>query len=145
KRMLALYGIAVVEGAAVFGFLATSPLLMPNLPKFLPGLIFGMVGLTLIGLVSYVGRGLRHGARIGGVMILLALVLALFGGPLSVGAFFLLAFGYYNLHPTLQSRATQLSNYYRGATTALLAVCFFIGQGIGTWLLVKLLTAGWAW
>lgn len=145
KRMVPLYGIVMIEGAAVFGLLATAPLLMPQVPAYLPGLIFGSVGLLFISLVSYVGRGVKHGAGLGAVMLLLAVFLALAGGPLSVGAFFLLALGYYNLHPSLQSRATQLSNYYRGATTALLAVCFFIGQGIGTWLLVKLLTAGWAW
>lgn len=47
-------------------------------------------------------------------------------------ATFMLGFGFYMFHNTLQFNATQMAPDRRGAAVALFATCFFIGQSLGT-------------
>ncbi len=76
--------------------------------------------------------------------------LALFGGGLLSLAFIMLilakiwqwvlpamwcaGIGYYMLHNTLQTNATQMAPNSRGTAVSLFASCFFTGQSIGVWL-----------
>jgi len=43
----------------------------------------------------------------------------------------LIGFGYYMLHNTLQTNATQMAPAHRGTAVSLFASCFFLGQAIG--------------
>jgi predicted MFS family arabinose efflux permease len=43
----------------------------------------------------------------------------------------LAGFGFYMLHNTLQTNATQMSLERRGAGMALFATCFYFGQSVG--------------
>lgn len=71
--------------------------------------------------------------RIGGAMAgLCYLCIALPLGPVGVALFFMVAgFGFYMLHNTLQTRATELAPRARGSTFALFSAAMFVGQGIG--------------
>jgi predicted MFS family arabinose efflux permease len=46
-------------------------------------------------------------------------------------AFLVAGFGFYMLHNTMQTQATELAPTARGSALALFASSFFIGQGIG--------------
>jgi predicted MFS family arabinose efflux permease len=83
--------------------------------------------------------------------------LALVGGLLIAGAWALLAFcptwtfatvaaylaglGFYMLHNTLQTNATQMAPQVRGTSVSLFASSFFLGQSLGTVLAAILLAA----
>ena len=53
---------------------------------------------------------------------------------LAAPAIGLLGLGFYMLHNTLQTNATQMAPEARGLAVATFASCFFIGQGLGAWL-----------
>ena len=39
--------------------------------------------------------------------------------------------GYYAMHNTLQTNATQMASFARGTAVSLFASCFFLGQSLG--------------
>jgi predicted MFS family arabinose efflux permease len=47
------------------------------------------------------------------------------------GIFVVAGFGFYMLHNTMQTQATELAPSARGSALALFASCFFLGQGLG--------------
>ncbi|MFO1050462.1 MAG: MFS transporter [Geminicoccaceae bacterium] len=112
------------------------------------GLGFGLVGLILgafgLGGLLYVltaralmrRLGERGLARTGGMLLALGyLALALAPAPwLAAAAVALLGLGFYMLHTTLVTVATQLSAAARGQAVASFGSCAFIGQGLGAWL-----------
>ncbi len=112
------------------------------------GLSYTMVGVTLgafgLGGVLYalnasrlVARlGERGLARIGGCMIGLGFLALPFAPSawLAAVAIGLLGLGFYMLHATLQTNATQMAPEARGFAVSTFASCFFIGQGLGAWL-----------
>ncbi len=112
------------------------------------GLTFTMVGLVLgafgLGGVLYalsapalVRRLGERGLARGGGVLLAAGLLTLPFAPrawLAAPAIGLLGLGFYMLHNTLQTNATQMSPEARGLAVATFASCFFIGQGLGAWL-----------
>jgi predicted MFS family arabinose efflux permease len=51
--------------------------------------------------------------------------------PLVALAFLVAGFGYYMLHNTLQTQATELAPGARGSAVALFAASLFLGQGLG--------------
>jgi predicted MFS family arabinose efflux permease len=53
---------------------------------------------------------------------------------LAVPALVALGLGFYLLHATLQTNATQMAPDARGLAVAAFASCFFLGQGVGAWL-----------
>lgn len=53
---------------------------------------------------------------------------------LAAPAVVLLGLGFYMLHATLQTNATQMWPEARGLAVSAFASCFFIGQGVGAWL-----------
>lgn len=71
--------------------------------------------------------------RAGGAMAGLSyLAIALPMGPAGVAVLFIIAgFGFYMLHNTLQTQATELAPSARGSTFALFSAAMFLGQGIG--------------
>ena len=72
-------------------------------------------------------------ARWGG-MVMFASLLAIALGPAwwwSVPACFATGLGFYMMHNTLQTNATQMAPDMRGTSLALFASCLFIGQSVG--------------
>jgi MFS transporter, DHA1 family, inner membrane transport protein len=69
----------------------------------------------------------------GGLCCGLAYLVAAFPVPWPVvsGAFLLAGFGFYMLHNTMQTQATELAPTARGSALALFASSFFLGQGVG--------------
>jgi predicted MFS family arabinose efflux permease len=51
--------------------------------------------------------------------------------PLSVPFFVLIGLGFYMLHNTLQTRATEMAPRVRGSAVSFFAFCLFLGQASG--------------
>lgn len=136
-----ILAVVFTEGALIFGALA-----------FVPSHVHNRFGLTLSaagGLMACFGAGglsyvlfARHFvqrlgevglAKLGGCALGLAwltLVLAPAWGW-TLLACYLSGVGYYALHNTLQTNATQMAPRVRGTAVSLFASCFFLGQSVG--------------
>jgi MFS transporter, DHA1 family, inner membrane transport protein len=92
------------------------------------GVIYGSVVRFMISAL-----GQWNMMRAGGVMAGLSyLAIAVPMGPIGVASCFMVAgFGFYMLHNTLQTQATELAPRARGSTFALFSAAMFLGQGIG--------------
>ena len=131
----------LVEGAIVFGALAFVPSALHErfaISLTAAGAIvsaygFGGVAYTLVAkpLVERLGE---RGLALGGGVVMLVSFAALWLAPsagVALVACFVLGFGFYMLHNTLQTNATQMSPTARGIAVAMFASCFFVGQSIG--------------
>lgn len=141
-RAIVCYAAVTCEGVLVLG-------LLPYVATLLGARGAGGIleaGLVLagfaIGGLVYTLVGSRLIGRMGGVAILVrtgAVVLALgyFGVSwqgawnVEMAAFVLLGLGFYSIHNSLQTLATELAPHNRGAAVALFAFCFFLGQAAG--------------
>ncbi|MEO7761986.1 MAG: MFS transporter, partial [Casimicrobiaceae bacterium] len=130
-----------LEGAIVFGVLAFVPSMLhlrfsislAAAGGIVAGYGFGGVGYTFVArrLLKRLGEGgLATG---GGVVMLLSFGLLWFAGewPVALIACFISGFGFYMLHATLQTNATQMAPGARGIAVSMFASMFFIGQSIG--------------
>ena len=129
------------EGMLVFGALA----FVPTHLHFARGMELSQAGLMLVafgfGGVAFavVVRGAvrrlgETGLAIGGSVLLgasLALVALAPWRALAPFACLLAGFGFYMLHNTLQTNATQMAPERRGAGMALFASCYYMGQSAG--------------
>jgi predicted MFS family arabinose efflux permease len=130
-----------VEGMLVFGALA----FIPTHLHFQRGLDLQSAGLALVP-YALGGVGFALAARPivrrfgevqlsrGGTLLLAAGFLAIALAPSIVLCAFgclVAGFGFYGLHNTLQTNATQMAPQRRGAGMALFASLFFIGQSLG--------------
>ncbi len=144
------------EGVAMFGglaFIASHLHLSRGASLALAGVLFTGYGLGGFTFALVAGRAARRLgevrlAVIGTAAISLSLAaVALVPSLVAAGlGCFGAGLGFYMLHNTLQTNATQMAPERRGAAVALFASLFFIGQSIGvalTGLLVE--TAGTAW
>lgn len=134
-------GTVFFEGLLTFGALA-----------FVPAYLHERFGLSLMAagaLVSaYAGGGLLYtvvavallkrlgesGLVIAGGLVLCVAFLCYWLGPSwhwSLPASLLTGFGYYLLHATLQTNATQMVPGARGTAVAWFASCLFLGQAVG--------------
>ena len=135
--------VAVVfaEGAAVFGalaFFATHLHHALGVSLTAAGamvMAFGAGGATFsfaaAKLVPRLGEvGLARG---GGWVMLVSIVTVGWstGATLAVLACFALGMGFYMLHNTLQTNATQMAPERRGSAVSLFALCYFLGQTAG--------------
>ena len=133
-----------VEGFLFFGALAYVGVAL----HAAHGLSFTLVGVVLgsfgVGGVLYAFNARALVARLGerglaalGGAVIAAGYLALPFAPtawLAALAIGLLGLGFYMLHNTLQTNATQMAPEARGLAVSTFASCFFIGQGLGAWL-----------
>ena len=129
------------EGAIVFGALAFVPsdlhqrfgLSLTAAGGIVAAYGLGGVGYTLVAKRLVARLGERGLAQIGGIVVLLAFgALALANDwRVTVVACFTVGFGFYMLHNTLQTNATQMAPHARGTAVAMFASAFFIGQSIG--------------
>ncbi|HZH57086.1 MFS transporter [Yanghanlia caeni] len=138
RRILAF---VTLEGALALGALAFMPSLLQRqhgLSLATAGAIAACYGLggilytrTAVHLLRRFGEtGL---ARLGGALLLVGLTSFAYV-PLvqwAPVACLLAGFGFYGLHNTLQTRATQMAPAARGAAMSLFACCLFVGQSLG--------------
>lgn len=153
-RMLANYGLVLanpraavcyasvfVEGMAIFGIL---PFLAAILEADGAGSIqeagFVISGMAIGGILYTltVRSMLRRISvyaliRLGGVLCAAGLIgLSVFHAwPPKAAAFVAVGFGFYMIHNSIQTQVTELAPEARGASVALHAFCFFLGQAMG--------------
>jgi YNFM family putative membrane transporter len=138
-------GTVMVEGLFVFGglaYLASSLTDRFGLNYAFAGLLvagFGLGGLVysisvkkLVGRIGELGVLLLGGTLLGAAFVSIGLMPS---WPWFVPAVVLLGMGYYTMHGTLQTRATELAPEARGTAISLFAFFFFMGQATGPQLL----------
>jgi YNFM family putative membrane transporter len=133
-----------LEGALIFGTAAFIPTYLHN--RFNIGLAhagavmgcFGLGGLTYTTFArTFVQRLGERGLAMGAGALLCAAYTLLCIGPhwaFAIPAAWGIGLGYYMLHNTLQTNATQMVPEYRGTAVSIFASCLFIGQSLGVWL-----------
>ncbi|MFC4278147.1 MFS transporter [Achromobacter aloeverae] len=130
-----------LEGALVFGVLAFVPTYVQQRFQLGPTASGAIGGLFAVGGIGYVLVSRKLIARLGeaglvtsgGVVLMLACALYALGPAwmwCAVGSL-LSGFGYYLIHSTLQTNATQMAPARRGTAVALFACCLFLGQSAG--------------
>jgi predicted MFS family arabinose efflux permease len=130
-----------VEAIATFGVMTFIPAYLHQrfgISLFHAGLVVATVGLGGLGYTLFARRwvkvlGPRRLARSGGLLLGVAFLMLGLGPdwPWGVLACGLLGLGFYQLHNTLQTLATQLAPEARGTALSLFAFCFFLGQAAG--------------
>jgi predicted MFS family arabinose efflux permease len=142
---LLVVGTVLLEGLFVFGglaYLASSLTDRFNINYAAAGLLvagFGVGGLVysasvkkLVGRIGELGILLLGGTLLGVAFISIGLMpVWQWFVPLVI----LLGMGYYTMHGTLQTRATELAPEARGTAVSLFAFFFFMGQATGPQLL----------
>jgi YNFM family putative membrane transporter len=141
RWVLIVLGCVFVEGAALFGgysFVGADLRERFQIGYDLIGLIvsgFGLGGLFYAAAAPVLVRrlGERGLALSGGLVLAAAFALigfvprALAAAPATI----LAGLGFYMLHNTLQTNATQMAPEARSLSVALFASCFFLGQAVG--------------
>jgi predicted MFS family arabinose efflux permease len=135
------------EGALVLGafaFFATHLHRMLGISLTVAGsvaMLFGLGGLlfafTARHLLARIGElGL---IRLGGSLVLVMMLVVALAPHIAIVAIacYLMGMGFYMLHSTLQTNATQMAPDRRGAAVAAFALCYFLGQSLGV------AVAGW--
>ncbi|MEQ1714649.1 MAG: MFS transporter [Hyphomicrobium sp.] len=96
---------------------------------------FGIGGILYTALVVMLLRrlGLMNLIRAGGLVAALGLASLALGAswPAEMAAFVLVGVGFYMVHNSLQTQATELAPNARGAAVAAHAFFFFLGQAVG--------------
>ena len=142
QRAYICYTAVFIEGVFIFGLLPYVASLL--LSRGAGGTVeAGIVlsGMALGGL-AYTQIATRFINQMGGITNLIRLggILAAFGYAcialesswhVDMLAFMLLGFGFYSIHNSLQTEATELAPANRGAAVALHAFFFFLGQSLG--------------
>jgi predicted MFS family arabinose efflux permease len=141
RRARVVLTAVAIEGFLFFGAFAYLGAYLRSrfdLSYTLIGLVlagFGLGGITYSMLVRTLVRRLGQPAMVaGGGAVLLACFVAVAVTPAwSVIALcvFLLGLGYYMLHNTLQTHATEMAPQARGSAVAFFALFFFVGQAAG--------------
>jgi predicted MFS family arabinose efflux permease len=136
-----IFATVFFEGIAVFGALAFIPWHLHHrfgvsltLAGLAPG-AFALGGLSYAVLTRRLLARLGEAGfvRVGAVFLTIGLTGLALGGSwlLAIPESALIGFGYYMLHNTLQTHATQMAPANRGTAVSLFASCFFLGQATG--------------
>ncbi len=130
-----------LESMAAFGTLAFVPSYLHThfgVSLTVAGAVIATFGLGGLFYTSVAGRlvarfGERGLALGGGPLLGAAFLTFLLGSrwPWAVPASFAAGFGFYMLHNTLQTNATQMAPDSRGTAVSLFASVFFLGQSVG--------------
>ncbi|HQT81709.1 MAG: MFS transporter [Ferrovum sp. 37-45-19] len=133
--------IVFMEGVLVFGPLAFIPSYLHHtagLSLTQGGLVmmsFGVGGFSytffarfFVALLGEVGLSVMGGGLLGLGWLLIA---AMDGWLVVIPASYLLGMGYYMIHNTMQTNATQMTPQVRGTAVSLFASLFFLGQSLG--------------
>jgi len=129
------------EAIATFGVMTFIPAYLHQrfgISLFHAGLVVATMGLGGLGYTLFAARwvkalGQRRLARTGGLLLGAAFLMLGLAADWGWGALAcaLLGLGFYQLHNTLQTLATQLALEARGTALSLFAFCFFLGQAAG--------------
>jgi predicted MFS family arabinose efflux permease len=146
-----ILSIVFLEGMLVFGALAFVPSYLHErfgLSLTMAGAamaFFGIGGLTYILAARHFVRrlgevGLATG---GGVLIALGWAMLAWGESWlwALPASYFVGLGFYMLHNTLQTNATQMAPAVRGTAVSLFASSFFLGQSLGVTLAAHILNS----
>ncbi len=130
-----------LEAIATFGIMTFIPAHLHQrfgISLFHAGLVVATMGLGGMGYTLFARRwvqalGQHRLARTGGLLLGMSfLILGQAGSWLwGVLACAVLGLGFYQLHNTLQTLATQMAPQARGTALSLFAFCFFLGQAAG--------------
>ena len=141
RRAFVCYGAVFVEGMALFGILpflaamleAESTGSIKEAGFIISGLALGGILYTLLVARILAVTGMHGMIRLGGALWCIGLLgLALFPlWPAKMAAFLVVGVGFYMIHNSIQTQATELVPEARGASVALHAFSFFLGQAIG--------------
>ncbi len=136
-----VYATVAAEGILIFGaFPFIAPMLASHgaagafeagltIAAFaIGGVLYSLVVRRLLGRLGQWGMMRAGGLLCGGACLAMA---APVPWPVVTGLFLVSGFGFYMLHNTMQTQATELSATARGSALALFAFSFFLGQGIG--------------
>jgi YNFM family putative membrane transporter len=148
----AILTMVFLEGLIVFGALAFVPSFLHDRFGLTLTMAGGLMGLFGVGGLTYIVFAKFFVRRFGEVG------LALFGGLFIASAWgglafasswewallsnYLLGLGFYMLHNTLQTNATQMAPQVRGTAVSLFASALFLGQSLGV-ILAAMLLAAW--
>jgi predicted MFS family arabinose efflux permease len=102
------------------------------------GLIYSLSVKKLVARAGELGVLLMGGALLGAAFVFIGVLPS---WPWFIPAVIVLGLGYYTMHGTLQTRATELAPQARGAAVSLFAFFFFVGQATGPQLLGGILEA----
>ena len=151
RRVRIILAAVAVEGFLFFGAFAYLGAYLRHdfaLSYTLIGLVlagFGLGGVAYSMLVRTLVRRLgQRGMVVGGGMLLLVcfgIIAAAPGWGAMLPFIFLLGLGYYMIHNTLQTHATEMAPDTRGSAMSSFAFCLFLGQAAG----VSVLGLGVEW
>ena len=136
-----ILGIVFVEAMATFGVIAFIPAHLHEhfgISLFHAGAVVAVFGLGGLLYTSMARRWVRalgevRLALLGGVLLAVAF-LVLAQAPTwhwAIGACLIAGLGFYRLHNTLQTQATQMAPAARGTAVSIFASSFFLGQALG--------------
>ena len=133
--------IVFIEGMLVFGTIAFIPSYLHDRFGITLSMAGGLMALFGAGGLSYITFAKSFVRRFGetGLALNGGLIIALACGFIAFGtqwfwaapASFLFGLGFYMLHNTLQTNATQMAPETRGTAVSLFASAFFLGQSVG--------------
>jgi predicted MFS family arabinose efflux permease len=136
-----ILAVAAVEGLFAYGAIAFIPTSLherTGVPIWLSGATMAAFGVGGLLYTSNAARLLRRFGETGlasggGLLVAVGFLLIAMVPTASVGVFActLLGLGFYMLHNTLQTHATQMAPSARGTGVALFAMSLFIGQSFG--------------
>ena len=136
-----ILALVFVEGALIFGALAFVPTYVHTRFGLSLSASGGLMACFGVGGLSYVlfarhfvqRLGETGLARFGGLALASAWAVLLMASSWgwAVLACYLSGLGYYALHNTLQTNATQMAPTVRGTAVSLFAASFFLGQSLG--------------
>jgi predicted MFS family arabinose efflux permease len=150
--------VTCIEGALAFGTLAFVPSQLVQhfgLNTALAGGLMALYGLGGLGYSQLAGRwlgwlGERGLARLGSTLVALGLLLLAWTQHVALAALGCVSsgLGFYMLHNTLQTQATQMAPEARGSAVTLFACMLFFGQSTGVLLVAQTVDRGgldWAY
>lgn len=153
QRVQWVLTVVTIEGALAFGTLAFVPSRMVEgfgLSAAAAGGVMVMYGIGGLLYSVFARRWLallgEHGLALLGAALIAAGLLLLAWSPVvawAVVGCFLAGLGFYMLHNTLQTQATQMAPQARGMAVTLFACLLFLGQSGGVFLVALSVDRGW--
>lgn len=151
-----ILGSVIIESMALFGVLAFIPSFMHlrfGISLLQAGAIVATFGLGGLAYTLFARRWLRllgeaGMVRCAGLLMGLSFVVLALANHWAwgVASSLVAGLGFYQMHNTLQTRATQMAPRSRGTAVSVFASCFFVGQALGAlagWLIVDHFGARW--
>ena len=152
-RVRWVLSVTAIEGALAFGTLAFVPSQLVQhlgLSASLAGALMALYGIGGLAYSQQARRwlgwlGERGLARLGSSLVALGLLLLAWSHHVALSALGCLAagLGFYMLHNTLQTQATQMAPEARGSAVTLFACTLFFGQSTGVLLVAQTADRGW--